>query len=41
MPENNSEFKKLSDDEFMKQLAKQISDVKNIFTNYEKSKNNG
>ena len=34
-----NEYKKLSDEEFMKQLEKQITDVKQMFLDYEKNKN--
>ena len=33
-----NEYKKLSDEEFMKQLEKQIADVKQMFLDYEQSK---
>ena len=37
---NNNQFKKQSDNEFIKQLEKQISDVKKMFIDYNNSKTN-
>ena len=34
--ENREKNKRLSDEDFMKQLEKQVSDVKKIFSDYKK-----
>lgn len=35
---SNNKNTRMSDEEFMKQLEKQVSDVKQIFSDYKKSK---